>query len=119
MNKPVVNTQPRPRVPVHRYAATLPGVKLTTVKADLWRLNLLRRNDVRKRFRVRKSTARHLFEERVWERTGKTEIFPTEAGEALLRELYEKGKLTLKAGWRDRVKLKAETFPAKNPSRQD
>lgn len=87
-----------PPLPLQRFAATLPGVNLSKVKADLARHNFLRRTDVRKPWRARKATAKHLFEERVWDRTGQTEIFPTEEGKAKLRELYEAGELTLRAG---------------------
>ncbi|GEM_PF-2458316 len=85
-------------LPLQRFAATLPGVSLSKIKLDLGRLNFLRRTSVRTAWKVRKSTAKHLFEERVWARTGKIEIFPTEAGKAKLRELYEAGELTLRYG---------------------
>ena len=87
------------QLPLERFAATLPGVNVRSIKLDLARLNLLRRTNVRNRWRVRQSTAKGLFEERVWDRTGKMDIFPTEAGRAKLLELYEAGELTLKAGY--------------------
>lgn len=88
----------KPPVPLHRFAATLPGVNLSQVKSDLARLLLLRRTSVRRPWKVRKATAKHLFEERVWDRTGKSDIFPTDEGKAKMRELYEAGELTLRAG---------------------
>jgi hypothetical protein len=78
--------------------ATLPGVDVRAIKGDLGRANLLRRSDVRGRWKVRQSTAKLLFKEKVWDRSGKMDIFPTEAGKAKLRELYEAGELTMKAG---------------------
>ncbi|WEK04133.1 MAG: hypothetical protein P0Y65_18420 [Candidatus Devosia phytovorans] len=85
-------------VPLHRFAVTLPGVNLSKVKSDLERLLLLRRTGVRRPWKVRKANAKHLFEERVWDRTGKSDIFPTDEGKAKMRELYEAGELTLRAG---------------------
>lgn len=90
---------PPPPLPLHRFASTLPGVNVSAIKQDLARHHMLRRTGVQNRWRVRQSTAKQLFEERVWERTGKMDIFPTEAGKAKLRELYEAGELTLKAGF--------------------
>lgn len=81
-----------------RFAATMPGVDVRKVKEDLRRHDLLRRNHYRARYRVRQSTAKKLFEEKVWDRTGKMDIFPTEAGKAKLWELYEAGELTMKSG---------------------
>ncbi len=81
-----------------RFAATMPGVDVRTIKEDLKRHNLLWRTSVRTRWKVRQSTAKKLFEERVWDRTGKMDIFPTEAGKAKLWELYETGELTMKSG---------------------
>lgn len=83
---------------VDRLAATMPGVSSRSIKMDLGRLNLLRRTDPRKKWQVRQSTAKGLFEERVSDRTKKMDIFPTEAGVAKLWELYEAGELTLKSG---------------------
>lgn len=91
--------QPKAPLPLHRFAATLSGVNVVTIKQDLARLNFLRRTHVAKRWQVRQSTAKLLFEERMWERTGKMDIFPTEAGKAKLRELHQAGELTLKAGF--------------------
>lgn len=82
-----------------RFAATMPGVDVRKVKEDLRRHDLLRRNHYRARYRVRQSTAKTLFEEKVWDRTGKMDIFPTEAGKAKLWELYEAGELTMKSGF--------------------
>ena len=81
-----------------RFAATMPGVDVRTIKEDLGRHKLLRRTHYRRRWRVRQETAKHLFQERVWDRTGKMDIFPTEAGKAKLWELYEAGELTMKSG---------------------
>lgn len=90
--------KPRPALPVHRFAVTLPGVDIRVIKHDLAKANLLRRSKVQERWRVRKATAKHLFEERVWDRTGKLDIFPTEAGKAKLLEMYAAGQLTMKVG---------------------
>lgn len=87
-----------PPLPIHRFAVTLPGVDIRAIKQDLARFNLLRRNKVQERWRVRKATAKHLFEERIWDQTGKMDIFPTDAGKAKLRAMYEAGELTMKAG---------------------
>ncbi len=76
----------------------MPGVDVRAIKTDLGRLNLLRRSHYRTRWRVRQATAKLLFEERVWDGTGKMDIFPTEAGKAKLWELYEAGELTMKSG---------------------
>lgn len=81
-----------------RFAATMPGVDVRMIKDDLKRHELLRRTHYRSRWRVRKSTAKQLFEEKVWDRTGKMDIFPNEAGKAKLWELYEAGELTMKSG---------------------
>lgn len=81
-----------------RFAATMPGVDVRKIKDDLGRLGLLRRTHYRTRWRVRQATAKLLFEERVWDGTGKMDIFPTEAGKAKLWELYETGELTMKSG---------------------
>lgn len=81
-----------------QFMATLPGVDARKIKADLERANLLRRTSVRARWKVRQSTAKLLFLEKVWDGTGKMEIFPTEAGKAKVRELYEAGELTMKSG---------------------
>jgi hypothetical protein len=89
----------KPEVPVERFVRTLLGVNARSIKMDLERHNLLRRTKNTMRWRVRKSTAKRFFEERIWDHTGKMDIFPTEAGKAKLRELYEAGELTLKAGY--------------------
>jgi hypothetical protein len=81
-----------------RFAATMPGVDVRTIKEDLGRHDLLRRTHYRTRWRVRQSTAKQLFEEKPADRTGKMDIFPTEAGRAKLWELYEAGELTMKSG---------------------
>lgn len=85
-------------VTLAQFVATIPGVDVRAVKADLGRVNLLRRTHYRTRWRVRQATAKLLFEERVWDHTGKMDIFPTEAGKAKLWELYEAGELTMKLG---------------------
>ncbi len=81
-----------------RFAATMTGVDVRMIKEDLKRHELLRRTHYRTRWRVRQSTAKKLFEEKVWDRTGKMDIFPTEAGKAKLWELYQAGELTMKSG---------------------
>ena len=81
-----------------RFAATMPGVDVRMIKEDLKRHELLRRTHYRSRWRVRQSQAKLLFEEKVWDRTGKMDIFPTEAGRTKLWELYDAGELTMKSG---------------------
>ena len=81
-----------------RFAATMPGVDVRMIKEDLKRHELLRRSHYRSRWRVRQSTAKLMFQEKIWDRTGKMDIFPTEAGKSKLWELYYVGELTMKSG---------------------
>lgn len=68
-----------------RFAATMPGVDARMIKEDLKRHDLLRRNHYRSRWRVWQSTAKKLFDEKLWDRTGTMDIFPTEAGELTMK----------------------------------
>ncbi|HHG4367932.1 TPA: BRO-N domain-containing protein [Pseudomonas aeruginosa] len=74
-----------------RFARTLPGININSVKRDLHRLGYLYRTPAS--YRVYRRFA-HLLEEKFNEEYGKIEIYPTEEGKRLIAVLAQEGKLT-------------------------
>lgn len=74
-----------------RFARTLPGININSVKRDLMRLGYLYRTPAS--YRVYRRFA-HLLEEKINEDFGKIEIYPTEEGKRLITVLAQEGKLT-------------------------
>jgi len=74
-----------------RFARTLPGINVNSVKRDLHRLGYLYRTPAS--YRVYRRFA-HLLEEKFNEAFGKIDIYPTEEGKRLIAVLAQEGKLT-------------------------
>ncbi len=84
------------RVSVSAFCRTMPGVNLMKVKESLKKLGYLHRLGSYGNYRVYSKFHRY-FEERLnAEREGSWELYPTEAGKALLAQLYKDGKLQMK-----------------------
>ena len=84
------------RVSVSALCRTMPGVNLMKVKESLKKLGYLYRVGSYGNYRVYAKFHRY-FEERLnAEREGSWELYPTEAGKALLAQLYKDGKLQMK-----------------------
>ena len=84
------------RVSVSALCRTMPGVNLMKVKESLKKLGYLYRVGSYGNYRVYAKFHRY-FEERLnAEREGSWELYPTEAGKAILAQLYKDGKLQMK-----------------------
>lgn len=80
---------------LNRFARTLPGVNTMKLKADLHAHNYLYKKNGTYRVYAK---YQYLFAERLDETYGNVDIFPTGAGRALIIQLYEEGRLTMKKG---------------------
>lgn len=84
------------RVSVSAFCRTMQGVNLMKVKESLKKLGYLYRLGSDGNYRVY-AKFHHYFEERLnAERGGSWGLYPTEAGKALLAQLYKDGKLQMK-----------------------
>lgn len=85
------------RISVSAFCRTMQGVNLMKVKESLKKLGYLYRMSSYGNYRVYAKFHRY-FEERLSaEREGSWELYPTEAGKALLAQLYKDGKLQMKS----------------------
>ncbi|SFC10456.1 Rha family transcriptional regulator [Devosia psychrophila] len=80
---------------LNRFVRTLPGVNTMAIKKDLMTHKYLRKRGSSYQVYARHS---HLFEERLDDTYGSVAIFPTPAGRALIVQMYEAGRLTMKKG---------------------